>query len=458
MAGEKKGKAYEALVHVALQELVDTKKLAGPLHWNVTPKAMSIEPDFMTGSDSNDPTTILLLTHSGSAKESEKKMWRNFGELVEAKTLLPTMPRVYGLTFGSIKTDLEPIQQHAFDQFIWVRQATHSWADVLDAFIVVCVPCFPKGKDAQSAFISDALKKASANVKSAYQQLKLLLEIMHKAKSVALDKMWADHRRRVVPAAPSARKTFLRRGSAKISLIGSLELARLLIGSTGCPRNKCPEFIVTLGLGTSNAAETVRSSDPEIAYCIKQIDTCAMERVLFHGEKCGLVSFLNDARSIALLPHQLGYVRDNIAALTNPALLEERLTELHDDPLALLSDPGVGPLWPPRTVWLFDAILTLLRAANKNAGSIGYAQIAAEVIREFGFGLKGGGEPRDFRIVLPDWLQRRGNEAMSSAILNAICVVLARKLSLLKGGDFKRVGEIPLAEIGRYQIETKIIP
>ena len=73
MAGEKKGKAYEALVHVALQELVDSKKLAGPLHWNVTPKDMSIEPDFMTGKDLDDPTTILLLSHCGSAERVKQE-------------------------------------------------------------------------------------------------------------------------------------------------------------------------------------------------------------------------------------------------------------------------------------------------------------------------------------------------------------------------------------------------
>ena len=94
MAGEKKGKAYEALVHVALQELVDAKNLAGPLHWNVTPEAMSIEPDFMTGTDQDNPTTILLLNHSNAAGNSHMKCWRNFGELVEAKTVLSGMPSV----------------------------------------------------------------------------------------------------------------------------------------------------------------------------------------------------------------------------------------------------------------------------------------------------------------------------------------------------------------------------
>ena len=50
----------------------------------LAPKDMSIEPDFMTGRNSDDPKTILLLNHSGAAGNSHMKFWRNLGELAEA--------------------------------------------------------------------------------------------------------------------------------------------------------------------------------------------------------------------------------------------------------------------------------------------------------------------------------------------------------------------------------------
>jgi hypothetical protein len=95
MASERKGKAYEALVYLVLCELIGEKKLRGPVNWNVKPHGMSIERDFTAGDDPHCPDTILLLNHSGSSKESEKKMWRNLGELVEAKTILALPPKVY---------------------------------------------------------------------------------------------------------------------------------------------------------------------------------------------------------------------------------------------------------------------------------------------------------------------------------------------------------------------------
>ena len=51
MAGEKKGKAYEALVMVALQELKRRGKLHGEIFWNQKPAEMTIEPDFSIGPD-----------------------------------------------------------------------------------------------------------------------------------------------------------------------------------------------------------------------------------------------------------------------------------------------------------------------------------------------------------------------------------------------------------------------
>ncbi len=108
MAGERKGKAYEALVMVCLQELMKSKRLKGEVFWNKTPVGMSIEPDFTIGPNSDMPEIIFLVTHSGSAKDSEKKFWRNIGELSEAKTRLVTVPLVYNIAFDSvIKADLK---------------------------------------------------------------------------------------------------------------------------------------------------------------------------------------------------------------------------------------------------------------------------------------------------------------------------------------------------------------
>jgi hypothetical protein len=97
VAGEQKGKTYEALVMVVLQELHRQKKLSGNIFWNKTPSAMTIEPDFTIGPDVDHPSIVFLVTHSGSAGDSHKKFWRNMGELAEAKLFLDTLPSVYSI-------------------------------------------------------------------------------------------------------------------------------------------------------------------------------------------------------------------------------------------------------------------------------------------------------------------------------------------------------------------------
>src|SRR6266702_1296379 len=121
MAGERKGKAYEAVVVAALEDLQSEGLFDGSMYWDVTPDGMTIKADIMIGADKNNPRYLFLITYSGSAKNSPMKFWRNLGELVEAKTCLAKTPRVICLTFGSIFEDSEPIQTWSFDEFRWER-------------------------------------------------------------------------------------------------------------------------------------------------------------------------------------------------------------------------------------------------------------------------------------------------------------------------------------------------
>ena len=90
------------------------------VHWNVKPDGMSIDPDFTLGIDPHRPHTVLLVSHCRSSKESEKKTWRNLGELGEAKTVLPIVPQVFCLTFGLFKEELTALQAAAFDGFAYI--------------------------------------------------------------------------------------------------------------------------------------------------------------------------------------------------------------------------------------------------------------------------------------------------------------------------------------------------
>jgi hypothetical protein len=374
MAGEKKGKAYEALVHVALHDLVAAKKLAGPLHWNITPKEMSIEPDFLTGQDPNSPTSILLLTHSGSAKESEKKMWRNLGELVEAKTVLPELPRVYALTFGVIKADLEPIQQHAFDHFAWVRQSTHPWADELDGFVSSCISSFPKGKDAQLGFVQAELNKATTKVKSAYQQLKTLLETVYQIKSSALDKMWGHHRSRSLPAVPGARNTSIRRGASKLYLFPDHQEAYRSF-KTSAGFKKPVGHLAPLALVERRPGGWFPAKDGDVLSCVKLLNEkdCL---ALFSG-KATTSGFRLQAAKVqesAMLSLYADWCRANWKSLTSQANMKKTLLALHANPSSFLSLPtGCSA---PEHVWIMDVLGAIIRAGSNKSQEFGFSSFA----------------------------------------------------------------------------------
>ena len=374
MAGERKGKAYEALVYVALQDLVNAKKIEGPVLWNVIPKGMSIEPDFLTGSDPDSPKTVLLLSHCGSAKNSDMKMWRNLGELVEAKTVLPSMPNVYCILLGIMKADLDAIQQHAFDHFVWVRQSTHAWADELDRFVSCCVASFPKGKEAQSHFMRDELGKAPETAKAAYQQLKALLETIYQTKSGTLDKMWSDHRSRPLPAAPGARNTSIRRGASKLYLFPDHQEAYRCF-RTSCVFEKPVGNLAPLALVERRPGVWFPAKDRDVLCCVKLL--CEKDCLALFSSNAITSGFRLQALKVqesAILSVYANWCQANWKSLTTQANMKKTLLALHADPLASLSLPAGCSA--PKHVWIMDVLGAIIRAGSNKSQVFGFSSFA----------------------------------------------------------------------------------
>ncbi len=434
MAGEKKGKAYEALIFLALQELVKAKKLSGPVHWNVTPKEMTIEPDLMTGSDPDSPKTVLLVSHCGSAKNSDMKMWRNLGELVETKTVLPQVPRVYCVLFGIMKTDWEPIQQHAFDQFVWVRQASHSWADDLDTFISECVPTFPTGKDNQTDFMRDEIKKASTKAKSAYQKLKSLLEAMHKAKSAALNKMWTDHRARVVPPSPGARNTSLRRGMSKLLIFEEIDSVIENALNSKPIVHQQGEYATKLGLVRTMSAKGVTNYtlvDKEISLAIKLVGSKNTIKIISSAPHSKLAAWLDQLRHVDQQEVCCNWIACNYSTTSNSASLLKELKNLHKNSSHLW--PKKSTESPPKMVWLIEYLLELIKLTSGNKNGYGYAQLAREASK-----IKGMPQASDrvYSIVLSDWIRRNGIETMPDHVLSGIANTVSQRIIAIPKKDY----------------------
>jgi hypothetical protein len=454
MAGEKKGKAYEALIHVALQELVDIGKLAGPVHWNVTPKGMSIEPDFMTGSDPDAPKTILLLSHCGSAKNSDMKTWRNLGELVEAKTVLPSIPRVYCILLGVMKADWETIQQHAIDQFVWVRQGTHSWANDLDTFITALVPSFPKGKDTQSDFMRNELKLTTDKTKVAYDQLKSLLETMHEVKSIALDKMWTVHRSRSIPPAPGARNTSLRRGMSKLlifqdtsAVIDSALNDKLMTQSQAF-------YAEPLGLVraiTVNGTTSYKLIDKDITLAIKLLGVQSTTKIVANAPIPKIAAWLDQLRNKAQQDICCKWIEENYTITSSASDLLNTLQILHKDPTHFW--PKNSSVNPPNMVWIIEYIFELIKLNSGNKNGYGYAQLAREASKLTGMPTAGD---RVYSIVLSDWIRRNSNEKMPEEILKGITTAISQRIGLIQKSDYIQAALTLSDAFAQNLIEAKL--
>lgn len=442
MAGERKGKAYEALVHVALKDLVDEGKLSGPLHWNVTPEEMSIEPDFLTGADPNTPTTVLLLTYSGSAKNSWSKVWRNLGELVECKTILKVAPRVYCLTFGTMRESLEKLQESAFDYSVWVNPRTYPWVVDLDAFIASCVSSFPRGKDAQSEYIERELEEASKNVNEAYKQLKALLERLYKMKSERLDKLWSAHRSRTIPAPRSPMNTSYRRGLAKLRLLPKSLFANIVSGNKIKPFPGDQVFI-SLGLLKRVVGGHLALEDREAVFAQRHLTPGELAAVQNHP-----------------LPKGMSLIKGQVMDMANIPVYTSILAEMGDDLFEpdeifslfkrLNADPTLGRncyVSLPNDVWAFRIMLEGIRHRISNRRqAYGYAQMVVEIKKaatdpkckawlknRFSFdpsSLINSSEP--VRRGLQDFLNRTRDGAISDAQLGIVSWVLAEKIRPLE--------------------------
>src|SRR5262245_16934147 len=77
-------KFQEAAVGLALTQLLGKPS---DVHWDHTPKGMSIDPDVVIGEDPNQPNIVVFVTHASAERAGEKKFWRTVAEAIEAKRL-----------------------------------------------------------------------------------------------------------------------------------------------------------------------------------------------------------------------------------------------------------------------------------------------------------------------------------------------------------------------------------
>lgn len=367
MAGERKGITYEAIVKLALEELVGKGTLVGSIFWNEKQEAMTIEPDFTVGADKDHPTHIFLVTHSGSAKNSDMKFWRNIGELSEAKTALFSVPAVFSIVFDAeIKRDLILVQAAAFDNQLIVGEKTYGPA--IAAWIEERSSSLPSPKDKKLEALRSLLG-TNAQLRQLVRHLTTDVEAMLPERRSPLDALWNLHRKRSARVAPIARETFYRRAFAKAMVIGvkPQSLLKTLPGDW--------EWVLPLGIVTQTIAG-YRVVDPDLVWLSKsnlaEEDTSKWPS---SAVSQGFRNQLQKVRSIAILSCYRSYVTRHLSSLKTQSGMKRHLVRLHADPLAGITLPD-GVL-KPTGLWLFDFIGALVRAKAKKAQAFGFSSFSS---------------------------------------------------------------------------------
>jgi hypothetical protein len=463
MAGEKKGKAYEALVKLALEQLKWKGVLSESIFWDEKPDGMSIVPDLTIGVSKDEPHILLLITHSGAAGNSHMKTWRNMGELAEAKVCLPNIPRVFNIAFDSvIKENLKLALAASFDGQLLVGDLDYGKA--LQDWIDQNLKRFPKEKEAKVTFL-DAESKSDKILKKLLKQFTDDLDKLLKQRASAeLDALWTmERQRKHVTRVPRARNTFARRGLSKLLIFEDIDVALRLYSGQRVAQTEIPGYAYDLlytvrgaehgplaGLAMGRATPT----DEEISNAVSLLGYSTAKYLLRKAPLGKIEGWLVSLRNIPHLRVIGDYIYDHYDQLCDSAILAKQLSHLHKDPSALVKDKSLPANWPPQNIWLFEVLLELSRLDEDNSTAYGYAQLERDC--EKIVGMPRAGDPI-YRMTIPGWVHRRIDVALPTKVLDGICVVISNKLSNI---GKKRVKELltdeALKKLLGSIIETKL--
>ncbi|MGZ0710100.1 hypothetical protein ACWPKO_17355 [Coraliomargarita sp. W4R53] len=443
MAGEKKGKAYEAFVKLVLDELKIAKLFRGRIFWEEKPDAMTIKPDFTIGRSKNAPSQVLMVSHGGSAKESNRKYWRNVGELVEEKLLLSTTPLVFSVFFDAvIKEDIKKVASQTFDAELIVGD--RPYGDALQCWVEANLKTFPKDQDAKVDHLR-TLRSTDKVLDGLCVSLKADIDaLLRKSAPKVLDAIWAQERARTKGVAPARKETFARRGLSKLLVFEDIDMALRLYSGKAVKLTEVPAYAYELGLATK-AIGRAKPADCECVNAVKTLGAPAAKRILKKAPIDKIEGWLLTLRNSSHIAFMGKYVVANYTDLCDPVKLEKQLLALHKSPSALIKGMVLPVNWPPQTVWLFDLLLEVIKLSAGNPTAYGLAQLEKDVSALPS--MPAVGDPV-YRTRIPGWSHRRAKVVLPKLVLKGIALVLSGHLRRIGTGSITKL--LSGANVAKY--------
>ena len=456
MAGERKGKTYEALVHTALTLLQRSGNITSYIFWNQKPRTMSIEPDFTLGPDKDNPDTCILVTQSGSAKESEKKNWRNIGELVELKTVLKTQPSVLSIMFDSIaKEDLKKVQAAAFDGQLIVGDLDYGaplqkWIDDHLADL----PTYYASKAKRILELYDA--GHDPDLGGLLDRLCIDISALLDSSNQVVESLWTMVAARTQFIVPSPRTSHVRRGAAKCLVLGTEFVPTLISLYKGelVRVSELPSLAVTMGVADIFEG-ILRPNDDEVKSFLECIRYRASEvELILANSPPEMCRWIHSIRELPSLKKFTNFVIDNFDSVVEPDALCNMLLKLHEDPSSLLTREDLEEIGAPRMVWLYEVLMLILKDATGSRTGFGTAPLARAASRIPGMP---PANDRLYKIVIPDWISRSGRESLPRESVHGLATVLATMLKSIGRSEVTRLCDTLSDSYLKLLFEDKII-
>lgn len=409
MAGEVRGKVYEAITKVALEQAIKGNRKGWKVLWHEQPDWISIEADLAIGSTKDAIDVLVMVTHSTSEGYSQKKFWRNVGELFQWKTQGPRSVRVVSILFdASVKAGISEVEKQLLDGTLVVQE--ESYGKELIAYVKSHQKKFGNSDQARAAYAQRLCDAGDDVFDSEFAkgvaELSRSLKGMLKAQRIGLEQAWLQMKKMhdISVTTPKARNTYVRNG------IASAEV-----------------------------------DDTEMVSAVEVLggDTC--ERVIARAPD-RMQDFILPLRAADNIDIYSQFVVDQFDDLTTPAGMKRYLTKCFDDPMSILPDGTILDV-EPRDVWLFVYCMTLEKALQGKVVAYGLSTLSHD----------SGVSDAELRFDMPEFVARSKSPKMVT--LEAIARVFSKKVSSigktkLGSSSFKAAMKEMLIQRQRYVLST----
>ena len=406
MAGETRGELAEAIAKVALEKALHVLGRKESVFWQESPDGAVIKPDFTIGMDPASPLQLVLVNASESAKESDKKYWRNLGEIFDAKARLPSQPAVLNLVFRSeIKPELIRLTEALCDATCLVDRhavfgtATASWLEQNHAGA-------PSDREQKADLVVECTTKRSGHYDKQFADAvthlaQHLSQLLFSTKT-SLQPLWdlcsSDFAGRQGVEVRKAKVTMLRRGLARWLVFDGTVRERVFashLGSGVVKLKEAPPYCVPLGMLRKRiGGYQIPAIDAKASNMAGTTSRDLRLAAQFYGDAVGgdakkATKALNAA--LGDVPPEMSRAAEQLRSLSGQvevwheiALSEWENLRTPDGCYELLTECSADPTMGGRVstegesrVWLYDHLVAILRSYHATNNDFGYSRMMA---------------------------------------------------------------------------------